>query len=83
MGKLTARDVVWASICAQGRSTTFNQVKNTIPEDRRPSDETIRRVLRAATEAGVLEHAPNTHRYKHTDGRGLRATEPPGERIDL
>lgn len=83
MSELTARDVVWASIHAQGRSTTFHQVKNTIPEDRRPSHETIRRVLRAATEAGVLEHTENSHRYEHTDGRGLRATEPPSDRIDL
>jgi predicted transcriptional regulator len=83
MGKLTARDVVWAAICAQGQSTTFNQVKNTIPEDRRPSDETIRRVLRAATEAGVLNHASNTHRYGHTDGRSLEIGESPSDRIDL
>lgn len=83
MSELTARDVVWTAIYVQGRETSFNQVKNTIPENRRPADETIRRVLRAATEAGVLEHDPHSTRYKHTDDRGVRAETNPASRHDL
>lgn len=68
---ITARDRVWAAIVDQ-QNTTF-KVADVARQIRRqdgveygdePSDETIRRVLRSATELGILKHTSGSQYYK-------------------
>lgn len=60
-GELTARDRVWSAIVQASTSRldvseVRRQIRRDDIEGEPPNDETIRRVLRAATELGVLEH---------------------------
>lgn len=70
MSDVTARDRVWAAIHGAtefGPSFDVGKVRRQIDRDHRPSDETIRRVLRAATETGVLDHRDGSPYYQLND----------------
>jgi len=60
-GSMTARDRVWSAV-VQAHNTRLDvseirrQIRRDDIEKEPPNDETIKRVLRAATELGVLEH---------------------------
>jgi len=64
-GEITARDRTWAAIIAAGRHGDF-KVDNVLwqmDRDDRPSRETVRRVLRGATELGVVDHKAGSRYY--------------------
>jgi len=66
----TARDRVWAGILqagANGRKFRLHNVRSYMDFDKRPSDETYRRVLRAATDMNVVEHKAGSRYYKLAD----------------
>lgn len=66
----TARDRVWAAILkegANGSSFKVGAIRRKIDYDDRPSDETIRRVLRAGKELGVIKHRDGSPYYKLAD----------------
>jgi hypothetical protein len=60
-GEMTARDRVWSAI-VQSHETRFKvsglkrQLRRDDVDEDVPNDETIKRVLRAATDLGVLKH---------------------------
>jgi hypothetical protein len=73
-GEMTARDRVWAAVL-NVHNTRFDvdDIRRTIrrdiddpsyDDDRVPNDETIKRVLRAATELGVLKHTSGSPYWK-------------------
>jgi Fe2+ or Zn2+ uptake regulation protein len=64
MSEVTARDRVWAAIMEQRGRFKVSTIAHEIEIDERPSDETIRRVLRAAVELGVIEHKEGSPYYK-------------------
>lgn len=68
-GNVTARDRVWAAIYDQHGRFRMRDVKRMIDREDRPSDETIRRVLRSAADLGVLKHYPNSPYYEMNDRR--------------
>jgi hypothetical protein len=60
MGQPTARDRVWTAII-DSHTTTLDvtEIRRQLRRDdygEPPSDETIKRVLRAATDTGILSH---------------------------
>ena len=60
-GAMTARDRVWNAIVQAHNirldvSEIRRQIRNDDIDDEPPNDETIKRVLGAATELGVLDH---------------------------
>lgn len=66
---VTARDRVWAWIANRKTSHSWT-LKNVDPEgdwDDRPSEETIRRVVKAAEELGVVEHSSGSPYYRVTE----------------
>lgn len=70
---ITARDRVWSVIIQLGiKHTRFEvyQIQNCIEEDVRPSEETIRRVLRAGRDLGVIERE-SSGRYSLNDDGAL------------
>lgn len=69
-GDVTARDRIWSKIIKLGIAHTrfeVYQIQNSIEEDARPSEETIRRVLRAGTELDVIEHTEGSPYYSLKD----------------
>lgn len=60
-GAMTARDRVWSAV-VQTHNTRLDvdevrrQIRRDEIDEEPPNDETIKRVLRAATQLGVLEH---------------------------
>lgn len=64
---MTARDRVWAAIMQQRGQFKMRNVKSKIEYGERPSDETIRRVLRSAAELGVVRHYSNSPYYELAD----------------
>lgn len=66
---VTARDRVWAAIHQQRGKFKLRNLKMGMDYDDQPSDETIRRVLRAAEELGVVSHFSNSPYYKKTENR--------------
>ena len=66
-GNVTARDRVWAAIMQQRGQFKIRNVKSEIEYGERPSDETIRRVLRAAAELGVVRHYSNSPYYERVE----------------
>lgn len=67
---VTARDRVWAAIEQQSGKFQLRDVKTEIDFDERPSDETIRRVLRAGEELDVIKHFSNSPNYEKKDNGG-------------
>ena len=70
MTEVTARDKVHAAIWKTARRRNgfkLKQVRLEMDIDDRPSDETIRRVLRSLVELGVLEHRKNSPWYEIAD----------------
>lgn len=76
-GEMTARDRVWAAVVrAHNTRLDVTEVKRQIRrddvDDDVPNDETIKRVLRAATELGVLDHtsgSPYWNKSEHIRSR--------------
>lgn len=68
-GEITPRDRVWAAIYQQHGQFKVKNVKFKIDREQRPSDETIRRVLRAGKELGVIKHTNGSPYYELQDGR--------------
>jgi hypothetical protein len=62
---ITARDQVWAAITRfePGVEFTIEHIRSKISPDSRPSDETIRRTLRSATELDAVLHKSNSPYY--------------------
>lgn len=63
----TPRDRVWAAIIkngANGNRFKVGQVAREIDYDDRPSEETIRRTLRAGKDLGVIAHTSGSPYYK-------------------
>lgn len=67
-GELTARDRVWAGVLkTRAGRFTIEDVKRHIrkdDEDDLPNEETIRRVLRAATDLDILNHREGSRYYQ-------------------
>lgn len=66
-GDVTPRDRVWAAILksgCNGNSFKVASVRREIDFENRPSDETIRRVLRAGKELGVIKHTSGSQYYE-------------------
>ncbi len=61
---ITPRDRVWAAIFKQQGRFQIANVRARITSSERPNDETIRRVLRAGTELGVIDHQPDSPYYR-------------------
>jgi hypothetical protein len=59
----TARDRIWAAIITRDSRFRVSDIREAINSNDRPSDETIRRVLRAGAELGVIDHYPNSPYY--------------------
>lgn len=71
----TARDRVFAAVLEETRHTPsfkLKTLKTNFPVSDRPSDETIRRVLRSLTRLGVLEHRDGSPYYELSDDYGGR-----------
>jgi hypothetical protein len=69
-GNPTARDRVWAAVLESAKynkSFKVRDVRTKMDVADRPSEETIRRVLRAGTELGVIQHRSGSHRYRLAD----------------
>jgi Fe2+ or Zn2+ uptake regulation protein len=64
-GEITARDRTWAAIIAAGRHGNFkvDSVLRKMDYDEQPSRETVRRVLRSASELGVVDHKAGSQYY--------------------
>jgi hypothetical protein len=60
----TARDRIWAAIITQDGQFQVADIREAITSNDRPSDETIRRVLRAGAELGVIDHYSNSPYYR-------------------
>lgn len=75
-GELTARDRVWAGVLkAKPGRFTIEDVKRHIrkdDEDDLPNEETIRRVLRAATDLDILDHREGSRYYQKKAYLGKR-----------
>lgn len=71
--EISVRDRIWAAIIEQKKGTGFTveTIREEIEPDNRPSDETIRRVLRSGTELGVIEHRSNSPYYLLALGESL------------
>jgi Fe2+ or Zn2+ uptake regulation protein len=70
MTEVTARDKVHAAVWKTARRRNgfkLKQVRLNMDIDDRPSDETIRRVLRSLVELGVLKHTENSPYYELSD----------------
>ena len=68
-GNVTARDRVWAAIIQADKNRSrdrfkIGHVRRGIDYRDRPSDETIRRVLRSAEELGIIDHYSNSPWYE-------------------
>lgn len=68
-GDITARDRVWAAIInIHSPAFDVDDIRQKMPpdhyDDSVPSDETIKRVLRAATEMGILRHTSGSPYWK-------------------
>jgi hypothetical protein len=74
---ITARDRVWAAIVKQEGRFQVADVREAITSDNRPSDETIRRVLRSATELHIIEHRSGSP-YWHSGGSMTGHLDPKG-----
>lgn len=61
----TQRDLVWAAVLEQSGSFETGDLYDELPDNHyeRPSHETIKRVLRAGTELGVLSHRRKSPLY--------------------
>jgi hypothetical protein len=71
-GSMTARDRVWSAIVqAHNSRLDVSEVRRQIRRDdideEPPNDETIKRVLRAATELGVLDHMSGSPYWDKSD----------------
>lgn len=69
-GSVTARDRVWATALNQYGTFKADSVHRSLKLDDRgeaPSRETVKRVLQAMTELGVLEHRRGSPYWKRTD----------------
>jgi len=67
---ITQRDRVFAAVLEStrfGRTFRLKSVRHEFPIDDRPSDETIRRVLRSLTQLGVVEHTDGSPYYRLSD----------------
>jgi hypothetical protein len=78
---ITARDRVWAAIVKQAGRFQVADVRAAIAGDR-PSDETIRRVLRSATELDIVTHQSGSPYWRsggpragYLDPKGVDAEE--------
>ena len=71
-GRMTARDRVWSAI-VQTHDTRLDvsgvrrQIRRDDIDDDPPNDETVKRVLRAATELGVLDHTSGSPYWTKTE----------------
>jgi Fe2+ or Zn2+ uptake regulation protein len=65
----TQRDRVWAAVLEQSGRFETGDLYDDLPDSHydRPSHETIKRVLRAATELGVVAHKPKSPTYRIRD----------------
>jgi len=60
--EVTSRDRIWAAILREvsdGDAVSISTVRQEIHFDHRPSDEEIRRVLRAGVDIGAIEETPS------------------------
>jgi hypothetical protein len=65
--EVTPRDRVWAAIVEQAGRFQVADVREAIDQSDRPSDETIRRVLRSATTLGTVTHQSGSLYYCLSD----------------